>query len=156
MGWSEEFGKLHTHYKIVLASIALQMPFWYVVLFLFPNRFVELDNSYILFPICFCLAITWYMFFFLITLLVDFIKNDKSTVDNQLVVACTLGMLFIAMFSFRSLYFDSSVPSLKYFLFNGYTGMGFTVILFAIVAVCVGIYRKHKKKKEKPIVPHQN
>ncbi|WP_100613092.1 hypothetical protein [Confluentibacter lentus] len=154
MSLIQDFEKLHITIKSSSLIILGQMPFFFVSIYLFNNRLIELVGEYPLYDLdffyilslCFCLSVTWFAMNLVLTFISfkfgDALFKDETDIGDifKSSVIYSIGYLSVAIFINFKINFN-----FFNFLIIAY---GFIVFRMIYIGAVWGFYSYKEKKKK--------
>jgi hypothetical protein len=141
----KDVNELHISFKTVLIGILLNMPFWYIDLYLFKNDFFSKAVFYIPLVMSFCLTIAWLGFWIMFAAIMSTNENKRNTAQSQIkpeldiIIALFISVLLSCIFTFISYFCHLSfIPLLL---------ISFGFLAFCLVLSIIGNIRVNMKKK---------
>jgi hypothetical protein len=145
MSFIQEFSKWHIGLKASVLTIAAQMPFFFISIYLFKRELIERVTSfltdmdlYFIISIAFCFSLTWFFMNVVLTLFATFVgdKMTKSKSDSKdifyLSSIYSIGYLCLAIALNYKLHF-----SFQKFIFLAYSFLIFRILWLSLASLLV-------------------
>ncbi|HAA01335.1 MAG TPA: hypothetical protein DIS90_14875 [Cytophagales bacterium] len=120
MAWFDEFSKLPITTRNIILSLAMQLPFWLIAIYLLNKPLYNSGDYLIIGAFCFCFSVTWYFLGGLNAAMAAQMNNKKRDIHTIYVVGGIVSVLYLSVAIIVSHYFSLSF---KTFLIISYSYM---------------------------------